>query len=161
MIWPKAGSWTDQALSHLVSPGLIMKAFEMTLTHGVGVDGNYHHWLFLPWALSFSALWVTNSWWSVASFLMVLFDLQENVHFWQLEGEHRVGHVGTDRYDWPVSSDSVMWWEYADLSTVYFIPSKTSIILSNWQLLFSNTVNAKSVYSRNITTLLSTTTTIC
>lgn len=28
---------------------------------------------------------------------------QENFHFWQLEGEHRLRHVGTDCHDRPVS----------------------------------------------------------
>ena len=34
-----------------------------------------------------------------ASFTSPVFLFQEDVHFWELEGQHRVSHVGADRHD--------------------------------------------------------------
>lgn len=32
--------------------------------------------------------------------------LQEDVHFWELEGQHRLCHAGTDRHDGQVNSSA-------------------------------------------------------
>lgn len=42
MICPKTEEESNQALSHLISPGLTMKT--NNVGNNVGVDGNHHHW---------------------------------------------------------------------------------------------------------------------
>lgn len=85
---------------------------------------------------------------SLFFFVCFLLYLQEDVHFWELEGQHRFCHAGTDRHDWQVNT---LAWRGAALasSAPAFPPARAAwFCISRGYWWFSTTPYLWSLCSR-------------